>query len=122
MTHDQDPDYFSKAIYGATDFLTRFFEGITPNPRPPVIDRVGLEEIVEYFTEKHPGDPRVAAGALLRRHHPRGHLLYQVFLDEQGNICSDPDGRPYGQRIVACSLDPDLSNKFSRQNDLVIFR
>ena len=83
---------------------------------------VGLEDIVRYFVEKHPGDPRIVAGALMCRSHPRGYLLYQVFLDESNNMCSDPSGRPYGQRFVACRLSRELAEKFSRgRTDLVVF-
>jgi hypothetical protein len=104
------------------DWLTRLFDGIKPNPRPPVTDVIDLEDVVRYFTEKHPGDPRIVAGALLRRPHPRGHLLYQVFLDNADHICLDDTGKPYGQRLVARSLGRELGDKFSPGNDLVIFR
>jgi hypothetical protein len=111
------------AARSATDFLVKLFDSFTPNPRPPVVGIVGLDDVVRYFIEKHPGDPQIVAGALLLRPHPKGQLIYQVFLDEFDNICADPSGRPYGQRLVARELSRELGEKFARgRTDLVIFR
>lgn len=102
-------------------FLERFYGRIRPNPKPHVVRRIGMADIVRYFVEQHPGTPDIASGALLRRPHPRGHLLFQVFLDDKGKICVDWEGKPYGQRLVAKDLDPDLAARFANGTDTLIF-
>lgn len=102
-------------------WLKQMFDSIKINPRLRVEKIVDFEDVIRYFVEGHPGDPKITAGALLRMPHPNGDLLFQVFLDEADHICLDEGGHPYGRRMVAKSLDRELGQRLS-DADLVIFR
>src|SRR6478609_1887330 len=88
--HPSDP--LAGMLSETLDWLTRLFADITLNPRPAVTERFGLEDAIQYFVQKHPGDPSIVAGAVLRQSHPGGHLIFQVFLDHDERICLDDQG------------------------------
>lgn len=88
---------------------------------PEVVETLTFADVIRYFTNQRPNDPRVSAGALLRSSHPRGQLIDQVFLDERDKVCANAAGVPYGRRLVASRLDPELAAKFA-DLDVVIFR
>jgi hypothetical protein len=92
-----------------------------PMRRPPVVKLLTFADVVRYFTEHHPGDPEIQAGALLRRPHPGGSLMFQIFLNGADDVCVDGRRKPYGRVLVAADLDHELADKF-RDVDLVIFR
>ena len=92
-----------------------------PRRRPGVIDELSFADVVAYFTEQHPGDPRISAGALICQPHPKGRLVFQVFLDERDRPCLDPSGAPYGRRLVAGSFDDELTRRL-RGDQMLIFR
>jgi hypothetical protein len=89
--------------------------------RPDVVDELSFADVVGYFAEQHPGDPRIAAGALLCQPHPKGRLVFLVFLDGQDRPCRDASGVPYGRRMVAASLDAELTDRL-RGEQTLIFR
>ena len=101
--------------------LLSVFDREFPPRRPQVIDLLTFKDVVAYFTDKHPGDPRIRAGALLSNPHPKGRLIFQVFLDDKDALCVGDDGAPYGRRMVARKLDGELAARFGQQ-DLLIFR
>jgi hypothetical protein len=103
-------------------WVEQMFDEITPAPRPPVLDSVDLDEVIRYFADDHPGDPRIRAGALVRLGHPKGSQLFQVFMDGEYQICADQQERPYGRRMVVKSLGPELEEKLAAGNGVVIFR
>jgi len=116
----QSPD--PQQLKALADFITGLFERISgPRRRPEVVEELGFADVVAYFTEKHPGDPRIAAGALLCRPHPRGTLAFLVFLDDNDRPCKDPAGTPYGRRMVATSFDEELTRRL-HGDSLLIFR
>jgi len=92
-----------------------------PRRRPAVIDELSFADVVGYFAEQHPGDPRIAAGALLSQPHPKGRLVFLVFLDGQDRPCRDASGAPYGRRMVAASFDAELTDRL-RGEQMLIFR
>ena len=92
-----------------------------PHRRPEVVDLLTFRDVVTYFADKHPGDPRIKAGALLSGSHPKGSLIFQVFLDEDTRLCSDASGNPYGRRLIARRLDDELAARFGTK-ELLIFR
>jgi hypothetical protein len=108
-------------LHTTLQWLTDVFDSIKIKPRLRVVRIIDLEDAVRYFAENHPGDPKIAAGALLRLPHPRGHLLFQVFLDDVDRVCLDESGHPYGRRLVAKSLGRELGQRLA-ETDLVIFR
>jgi hypothetical protein len=113
----------SKIPRGFTDLDDKGLRGClrVPLRRPPVIDVLTFPDVVAYFADKRPGDPRIRAGALLSRSHPKGRLIFQVFLGEDDKLCSDASGRPYGRRLIARRLDDELAARFGTK-ELLIFR
>jgi hypothetical protein len=97
------------------------FEKLPGRRKPGVVESLSFAEVVGYFTEQHPGDPRIAAGALVCQPHPRGTLVFLVFLDDRDRPCDDPSGAPYGKRMVAASLDDELLDRLHGKQ-LLIFR
>jgi len=92
-----------------------------PPRRPDVVDLLTFRDVVAYFTDKHPGDPRIRAGALLSGSHPKGRLTFQVFLDKDDQLCCDASGNPYGRRLIARRFDDELATRFGTK-ELLIFR
>jgi hypothetical protein len=90
------------------------------DPNPPMVETLTFADVITYFT-KAPADPRIAAGALLRRPRADHHFILQIFLDETNDVCSDNGGKPYGRTLIARHLDAELSVKFS-ETDLILFR
>jgi len=87
--------------------------------QPDVVDELSFADVVGYFAEQHPGDPRIAAGALLCQPHPKGRLVFLVFLDGQDRPCRDASGAPYGRRMVAASFDAELTDRLRGEHTLI---
>lgn len=102
------------------DLLPKFL-ALRNNMPPPVVSQLTFRDVVEYFVNQHPGDASIHAGALLRQSHPRGHLIFQVFLGADDDLCLGVDGMPYGREIVALALDSELAGRLNN-TDLLIFR
>lgn len=92
-----------------------------PTRKPPVVPLLTFADTVRYFTEEHPGDAGIRAGALLRQPHPQGCQIFQIFLGDDDEVYVDNKGRPYGRTVVATEIDQELATKFN-DHDLVIFR
>lgn len=105
---------------GLTRELLGVFGGEFRPRRPRVVRLLTLREVVAYFTDKHPGEPQVQAGALLANPHPKGFLIFQVFLDHAGKVCVDGNGAPYGRRTVARQLDDELTARLGEQELLIV--
>src|SRR6266568_4431895 len=98
-------------IAAAIGAVFRELDGLIPvkePSKPPVVQLLTFADAVRYFVNNQPEDPRIQAGALLRRPHAAGHLVFQVFLDETDNVCVGTDRRPYGRVLVARHLDDEL--------------
>jgi len=78
--------------------------------RSQTVDTLTFGDVVGYFTDERPGDPRITSGALL-----------SVFLDDADRVCRDPSGTPYGRRVVARRLDDELTD-YLGGGALLIFR
>jgi hypothetical protein len=90
--------------------------------RPPrIVTELTFRSVVEYFVRQHPGDASIQSGALLRMPHPRGHAIFQVFLDPDSKLSLDSRGRPYGRQLIAMSFDAELSARL-QDTDLIIFQ
>jgi len=109
------------AVKATLDWFDEQATKAAPPPRPEVVDELTFSDVVRYFSDKHPNDPAVRAGALFCRPHPTGQMLFQVFLDDNDEPCADRSGVPYGRRVIARRLDPELAAKFT-DTDVVIFR
>ena len=89
--------------------------------RSQTVDTLTFGDVVGYFTDERPGDPRITSGALLWAEHPKGRQVFQVFLDDADRVCSDPSGTPYGRRVIARRLDDELTD-YLGGGALLIFR
>ncbi len=89
--------------------------------RSVAVDTLTLADATGYFTAQRPADSRVRASALLSAAHPRGHLVFQVFLDEADRVCADASGTPYGRQVIARHLDGELLD-YLGGGHLLIFR
>ena len=89
--------------------------------RPVTVEVLTLGDVTGYFAGQRPADPRIRAGALLSAAHPRGRLVFQVFLDEADRVCAGPSGAPYGRQVIAGHLDDELLD-YLGGGDLLIFR
>jgi hypothetical protein len=89
--------------------------------RSQTVDTLTFGDVVGYFTDERPGDPRITSGALLSAEHPKGRQVFQVFLDDADRVCRDPSGTPYGRRVVARRLDDELTD-YLGGGALLIFR
>ena len=89
--------------------------------RSQTVDTLTFGDVVGYFTDERPGDPRITSGALLSAEHPKGRQVFQVFLDDADRVCSDPSGTPYGRRVIARRLDDELTD-YLGGGALLIFR
>lgn len=87
------------------------------------VEMLTFGEVMRYFTENRPADPRVAGGALLQRRGITSVQYVQVFLDASDQPLADTQGAVYGRVIRADRVDDALAAAFGRRgNDLVIFR
>jgi hypothetical protein len=86
---------------------------------PEIVTQMTYSEAIAFFVDHRPADPRVVKGAMFLQRHPQGHLLVQVFLGKSSNLVCDPEGKPYGRRLVVRNIDPELQHTFGSQ-DLVI--
>jgi hypothetical protein len=86
------------------------------------VDVLTFREVVRYFTENRPSDPRVAGGALIRRRGMRSSQYVQIFLDAQDQPLADSRGAVYGRLVQADEVDDALDHAFGQGKELVIFR
>jgi len=114
-----DPEH----VQAVLDQLAAVFgrEPDLPGRCSPTVDTLTFGDVVGYFTDEHPGDPRITSGALLSAGHPKGRQVFQVFLDDADRVCGDPSGRPYGRRVIARRLDDELTD-YLGGGALLIFR
>jgi|SRR5450755_2236244 hypothetical protein len=114
------------ALAAIPEFLAKLFKELDaciPVPEPSRLRVVRLftfADAVKYFAENDPGDSRIRGGALLRRPHARGQVIYQVFLDQANHVCLDTNRRAYGRTFVTQSIDDELAGKFD-DSELIIF-
>ncbi|GCE95754.1 hypothetical protein NIES46_38200 [Arthrospira platensis NIES-46] len=86
---------------------------------PEVIPLITYEDAIKYFVSDRPRDPRVNRGAILRKPHPQGYHIIQMFLDENNELVCDSFGKPYGRQLVAKRLDEELHDYFG-DKDLIL--
>lgn len=86
---------------------------------PEVVPVMTYDEAIKYFISDRPNDPRIKKGALLRKRHPQGYHLVQVFLDKNNELVCDSGDRPYGRQLVVRELDEELRDTFD-DKDLII--
>lgn len=101
------------AAFGGTHRLWR--------RRSVTVGTLTLADATGYFAGQRPADPRVRASALMYAAHPRGNLVFQIFLDEADRVCADASGTPYGRQVIARRLDDELLD-YLGGGHLLIFR
>lgn len=78
-----------------------------------------FEELIKWFAEQ-PSRPEVTKGAILRRPHPRGEVIIQLFLDKNNEVVRDSDGQPSGRKFVVKALDEELCEAFGNKNIIIV--
>jgi hypothetical protein len=114
-----DPRYVQAVLGQLTAVFDQALE--LPRRRSAEVHMLTFGDVAGYFADERPDDPRIKAGALLSAGHPRGRVVYQVFLDEADRVCGDASGTPYGRRVIAGRLDDEL-NDYLGGGDLLIFQ
>jgi hypothetical protein len=106
---------FSKWLLGS---------GTSPGkPQAVKVEILTFQEVVRYFTEDKPDDPRITGGALLRNEEGGGSSRYHQFFIDEKDLPVANDGAIYGRVLRAAEVDDELASAFGRsENDLVIFR
>jgi hypothetical protein len=110
-----DLDKVTRATGDITSLAGRVLPGETGG-----VHRLTYSDAVGYFVSARPDDSRVCKGALLRQPHLQGHLVVQVFLDQQDELVCGADGRPYGRHLIAFDLDDELREAFGRHNLILV--
>jgi len=103
------------------NMLCQFTEKVQSFLNPPyTIQVMTYEQAMRYFVEERPRDSRVKKGAIIRKTHPLGYSLMQVFLDANNDLVMRPDGKPYGRQLVAKRLDEELIEFFGNKDMLIV--
>ena len=115
-----DPGYVQDVLAQLTTVFDQALD--LPRRRSHAVDTLTFGDVVGYFTDERPDDPRIKAGALLlSAGHPQGRVVFQVFLDDADRVCGDASGTPYGRRVIAGRLDDEL-NDYLGGGELLIFQ
>ncbi len=87
------------------------------------IDVLTFHDVVRYFIESRPADPRIAAGALLRQRRRYTTRYLQFFIDDNDRPVLNNSGIVYGRALEAARVDEELAAAFvGHDNHLLIFR
>jgi hypothetical protein len=93
------------------------------DPSARGIEVLTFEDVVRYFIESRPADPRIAAGALLKQRRRTTNRYLQFFLDDNDQPVLNSNGIAYGRALEAARMDEELTAVFANHdNDLLIFR
>lgn len=88
---------------------------------PSKVKRLTYRAAVAWFVEKRPPVVNRVQGALFRKPHGKDWLVFQTFVDEQGEVVSDRRGRPWGRKLIVLAMDEELESLFGG-HDLVLFK
>lgn len=104
-------------------FAQKFFDAIRHlfPPRPPFVKLLTLREVVKYFVEERPRDPKVDHGVLLARRRRGRILVSQVFLDAENRPCSRNDGKLYGRMLRVGAFEPELEELVAAGHGMILF-
>lgn len=86
---------------------------------PEIVPLMKYDDAIRYFVTDRPKDPKVKKGAMLRQRHRRGQQFVQMFLDKNNQMVCQPNGTPYGRKLVVKQFDEELCEAFDDQ-DLII--
>lgn len=78
------------------------------------------KDAIGYLAANQSVDERIAKGAMYRDLHPRGFLFTQVFMDESNNVVVQPDGKPYGRKVIVGRFDNELDATFGTKNVVIV--
>jgi hypothetical protein len=105
------------------EFARKFFDAMRHRfpPRPPSVKLLTLQEVVKYFVEERPRDPKVDHGVLLARRRRGRILVSQVFLDAENQPCSGKDGKLYGRMLRVGAFEPELEELVAAGHGMILF-
>ena len=84
------------------------------------IPELTYSEVIKYFVEQRPDDPRIVKGAVLLVPQQQGIRTHFLFLDENSDVLSGPDGKVYGKTSLVATFDDELKEAFG-DTELLIF-
>ena len=86
------------------------------------IPELTYRDVITYFTNEMPGDPRIVKGAVLKQMSPNseGYYVYQVFLDRANVPVCNKRGVPYGKKWMTRSFDGELLTAFGGEDLLIV--
>lgn len=114
----QSPPIGRTSLWAAThDMIADAIENIPETLNAPELTYASA---VVYFCDHRPDDKRIAKGAILRAPHPEGQIVTQVFLDCDHRPVPQPNGRPYGRRLLVSRFDVELESAFSGTDCIIV--
>lgn len=102
--------------------LVTFIQTKLPQ-EPEVFPVITHKEVVEYFVNERPSFPITNKGAILRQKYPKKldlFVVYQIFLDEHNELVCQPNGIPFGRKVLVRNFDEQML-EFFQDKDLIIF-
>ncbi|KPQ39236.1 MAG: hypothetical protein HLUCCO16_08900 [Phormidium sp. OSCR] len=87
---------------------------------PEVIPLISYDDAMKYFVGDRPNDSRIKKGALLRKPHPQGYHIVQMFLNQNDDLVCDSLGRPYGRQFIAREIDEELQECFADKDVIIV--
>lgn len=87
---------------------------------PTTVEVLTYPDIVRYTVDHAPPNLDITQCLVMRQTHPKGFLIVQAFASASGEPLRDNDGVVYGRRIVAASLDAELSELFGSKDLLIL--
>jgi hypothetical protein len=102
--------------------LAEFFQTIDQllPEETQIYSELKFEELVTWFSIQ-PRHPDAKYGAIAKRPFKKNNIIViQVFLDEQKKIILKYDKHQYGRKVVAESLDNELTEAFGDKNVILV--
>jgi hypothetical protein len=113
-----DHTIIGELVAGLADLFSGLLQGVPLGPSK--VKELTYRAAVAWFVEKQPPVLDPVRGALLRKRHGEGWLIFQTFVGDDGEPIADRRGQPWGRKFIALALDEELDSVFDGR-DLVIF-
>jgi uncharacterized membrane protein YkvA (DUF1232 family) len=109
---DIEPSFMTKIWDASKTYIEQFKTKHFEYP-------VAYEEAMTFFSVHKSDSPKIVKGVMLKAE-VNGKLDFtQVFLDKNNGVVCNPEGIPYGRRLVTTGLDDELAAAF-KDKDMVI--
>ena len=78
------------------------------------------KEVIKYFVEERPSDPRVDKGAFVVERHAKGIMTIWTFLDSNNQPVTSDKGKPYYRKLKVTHFDKELEEMLDGQSLLIV--